>query len=99
MNTKQIQNFAVINDINTDLINNYQTNNQLSTSFYNKTEIDTTFGNYYTSAVIDAGFYNQTYVNNNISTKTEVDGLIAGVWVVVRDTQIDNFLNIKGDPC
>ena len=87
LNTKQIQNFAGINDINTNLTNYYQTNSQLTTNFYNKTKIDTTLGNYYTSAQIDttlgnyytslqidAGFYNQTYVNKNIYTKTEVDG-------------------------
>ena len=79
-------NFADITDINATLTNNYQTNTQLASNFYNKTEIDTTLGNYctsaqvdttlgnyYTSAVIDAGFYNQTYVNKNIYTKTEVD--------------------------
>ena len=33
LNTKQIQNFAGINDINTNLTNNYQTNSQLTTSF------------------------------------------------------------------
>ena len=39
LNTKQIQNFAGITDINTNLTNNYQTNSQLATNFYNKTEI------------------------------------------------------------
>ena len=53
LNTKQIQNFAGINDINTNLTNNYQTNSQLTTNFYNKTEMDTTLTNYYTSAQID----------------------------------------------
>ena len=33
LNTKQIQNFAGINDINTNLTNNYQTNSQLTTTF------------------------------------------------------------------
>ena len=47
LNTKQIQNFASINDINTNLTNNYQTNSQLTTNFYNKTEMDTTLTNYY----------------------------------------------------
>ena len=42
LNTKQIQNFAGVNDINTNLTNNYQTNSQLTTNFYNKTEMDTT---------------------------------------------------------
>ena len=99
LNTKQIQNFSSITDINTNLTNNYQTNSQLTTNFYNKTEVDTTLGNYYTSAVIDAGFYNQTYINNNIYTKTEVDGLIAGAGGNdgYTDTQIDNFLSLKED--
>ena len=111
LNTKQIQNFAGINDINTNLTNNYQTNSQLTTNFYNKTEIDTTLsnyytsaqidttlGNHYTSAVIDGGFYNQTYINNNIYTKAEVDGLIAGAGSSgYTDTQIDSFLSLKED--
>ena len=109
LNTKQIQNFAGINDINTNLTNNYQTNSQLTTNFYNKTEIDTSLGNYYTSAQIDttlgnyytslqidAGFYSQTYINNNIYTKTEVDGLV-GAGGGYTDTQIDNFLSLKED--
>ena len=111
LNSKQIQNFAGINDINTNLTNNYQTNSQLTTNFYNKTEIDTTLGNYYTSAQIDttlgnyytsvqidAGFYNQTYVNNNIYTKTEVDGLIAGAGGSgYTNEDIDSFLLLKED--
>ena len=98
LNTKQIQNFAGINDINTNLTNNYQTNSQLSTNFYNKTEIDTTLNNYYTQAVANTVFYSQTYVNNNTYTKTEVDGLIAGGGSSgYTDAQIDNFLNLKED--
>ena len=112
LNTKQIQNFAGITDINANLTNNYQTNSQLSSNFYNKTEIDTTLGNYYTSAqidttlgnyytsaVIDAGFYNQTYVNNNIYTKTEVDTLIAGAGGNdgYTDGEIDSLLSLKED--
>ena len=109
LNTKQIQNFAGINDINTNLTNNYQTNTQLTTNFYNKTEIDTTLGNYYTSAQIDTtlgnyytsvqidgGFYSQTYINNHIYTKTEVDGLV-GAGGGYTDTQIDSFLSLKED--
>ena len=57
LNTKQIQNFAGITDINTNLTNNYQTNSQLTTNFYNKTEIDATLGNYYTSAVADTPYF------------------------------------------
>ena len=99
LNTKQIQNFAGITDINTNLTNNYQTNSQLSTNSYTKTEIDTTLNNYYTQAVANTVFYSQTYVNNNIYTKTEVDGLIAGAGGGggYTDTQIDNFLNLKED--
>ena len=99
LNTKQIQNFAGITDINTNLTNNYQTNSQLSTNFYNKTEIDTTLNNYYTQAVANTVFYSETYVNNNIYTKTEVDGLIAGAGGGggYTDTEIDNFLNLKED--
>ena len=99
LNTKQIQNFAGINDINTNLTNNYQTNSQLSASFYNKTEIDTTFSNYYTQAVANTVFYSQNYVNNNIYTNTEGDGLISGAGGGggYTDTQIDNFLNLKED--
>ena len=96
LNTKQIQNFAGINDINTNVTNNYQTNTQLTTNFYNKTEIDTTLGNYYTSVQIDGGFYSQTYINNNIYTKTEVDGLV-GAGGGYTDTQIDSFLSLKED--
>ena len=111
LNTKQIQNFAGINDISTNLTNNYQTNTQLTNNFYNKTEIDTTLGNYYTSLQMDTtlgnfytsvqiegGFYSQTYINNNIYTKTEVDGLIAGAGGGgYTDTQIDSFLSLKED--
>ena len=96
LNTKQIQNFAGINDINTNLTNNYQTNSQLATNFYNKTEIDTTLGNYYTMSVADTVFYSQTYINTNLYTRTEVDGLI-GAGGGYTDTQIDNFLNLKED--
>ena len=46
LNAKQIQNYNAINDINTDLTNNYQTNTVLATNFYNKSEIDTALGNY-----------------------------------------------------
>ena len=96
LNRKQIQNLAGINDINTNLTNNYQTNSQLSTNFYDKTEIDATLNSYSTQAVANTVFYSETYVNNNIYTKTEVDGLIAGAGGGggYTDTQIDNFLNL-----
>ena len=69
LNTKQIQNFAGINDINTNLTNNSQTNSQLTASVYNKIKIDMTSSNYYTQAVANTVFYRKTYVNNNIHTK------------------------------
>ena len=109
LNTKQIQNFAGVTDINTNLTNNYQTTTQLNSNFvspttlttnhYTKTEIDTTLNNYYTQTAANTVFYSQTYVNNNIYTKTEVDGLIAGVGSSsgYTDTQIDKFLNLKED--
>ena len=106
LNTKQIQIFAGITDINTNLTNNYQTTTQLNSIFvspttlttnhYTKTEIDTTLGSYDTSVQIDGGFYRQTYINNNIYTKTEVDGLI-GAGGGYTDTQIDSFLSLKED--
>ena len=99
LNTKQIQNFAGIKDINTNLANNYQTNSQLAASFYNKAEIDTTLNNYFAQAVANTVFYSQTYINTNLYTRTEVDGLIAGVGSSsgYAGTQIDNFLNLKED--
>ena len=106
LNTKQIQNFAGITDINNHLTNCYQTTTQLNSNFvspttlttnhYTKSEIDTTLGNYYTSLQIDAGFYSQTYINTNILTKTEADGLIAGGGGYT-DTQTDSFLSLKED--
>ena len=94
LNTKQIQNFSGINDINTNLTNNYQTNSQLATNFYNKTEIDTTLGNYYTMAVADTVFYSQTSIHTKLYTRTEVDGLV-GARGGYSDTRIDNFLNLQ----
>ena len=82
LNTKQLQNFNNINAITTDLTNNYQTNSQLSSNFYNKTEMDTTLTNYYTSAQIDtnlsSNYQNNTLLATNFYNKAEVDTLIAG---------------------
>ena len=41
LNTKNLQNFNTITSIISDLTNNYQTNTQLATNFYNKGEVDT----------------------------------------------------------
>ena len=103
LNTKQLQNFSNINDINTNLTNNYQTNTQLSSNFYNKTEIDTTLTNYYTSAQIDSNlstnYQNNTLLATNFYNKSEVDTLIAGGGGGggYTDTQIDDKLNLKAD--
>ena len=96
LNTKQVPNFTGIHDINTNLTNNYQTNSQLATKFYNKTEIDTTIGKYYTMAVADTVFYSQTYIKTNLYTRTEVDGLV-GADGGHTGTQIENFLNLTED--
>ena len=98
LNTKQIQNFAGINDMNTNLTNNYQANSQLATNFYIKTETDTTLGNYYTRTSADTAFYSQACMNINLYTRAEVDGLIAGADSSgYTDTQIDTFLSLKED--
>ena len=103
LNTKQIQNFAGITDINTNLTNNYQTTTQRNSNFvspitvttnhYTKSEIDTALSNY-TSAIADTLFYSQTYINNNIYTNTEVDGLV-GAGGGYTDTEIDNLLDLR----
>ena len=103
LTTKQLQNFNSINDINTNLTNNYQTNSQLSSNFYNKTEIDTTLTNYYTSTQIDtnlsSNYQNNTLLATNFYNKSEVDTLIAGAGGGggYTDTQIDDKLNLKAD--
>ena len=103
LNTKQLQNFNSINAITTDLTNNYQTNSQLSSNFYNKTEIDTTLTNYYTSTQIDtnlsSNYQNNTLLATNFYNKGEVDTLIAGAGGGggYTDTQIDDKLNLKAD--
>ena len=80
LNTKNLQNFNSINAITTDLTNNYQTNSQLSSNFYNKTEIDTSLGNYYTSTQVDTliagagggGGYTDTEIDNFLADKANL---------------------------
>ena len=99
LNTKQLQHLNSINAITTDLTNNYQTNTQLETNFYNKTEIDTTLTNYYTSTQIDtnlsSNYQNNTLLATNFYNQGEVDTLIAGAsgGGGYTDTQIDDKLN------
>ena len=74
--------------------NNKHLSNKLSIDNQFLVEIDTTLGNYFTITSADTVFYSQTYVSNNIYTKTEVGGLIAGAGGSggYTDTQIDNFV-------
>ena len=100
LNTKQLQNFNNINAINTDLTNNYQTNTVLSSNFYTKTEVDTTFTNYYTSTQIDTNLSTNYQTNAqlgvNYYNKGEVDTLIAGAGGGgYTDTEIDNLLALR----
>ena len=82
LNTKQLQNFNNINAINTDLTDNYQTNLTLSSNFYTKTEVDTTFTNYYTSTQIDTNlstnYQTNTVLATNFCNKSEID---ANNWI------------------
>ena len=103
LNTKQLQNFNKIDAINTNVTNNYQTSSQLSSNFYNKTQIDTTLRNYYTSAQIDTtlstNYQNHTVLATNLYDKGEVDALMAGAGGGggYTDTQIDDKLNLQAD--
>ena len=77
LNTKQQQNFHSISSLTHLLNTDYQTTTtQLNSSFITPSSLTTTLGGYYTSAVADSVFYSQTYINKNIYTKTEVDGLV-----------------------
>ena len=96
LNTKQQQNFHSISSLTHLLNTDYQTTTQLNSSFITPSSLTTTLGDYYTSAVADSVFYSQTYINNNIYTKTEVDGLV-GAGGGYTDTQIDSFLSLKED--
>ena len=88
LNTKQLQNFNNINAINDDLTNNYQTNTMLSSNFYNKTEIDTTFTNYYTSTQIDTNLSTNYQTNAQLSVnyynKSEVDTTFSNYYTITQ---------------
>ena len=77
LNTKQLQNFNGINDINTNLTNNYQTNTVLATNFYNKTETDNNLStNFQTNTQLASNFYNKTEIDTtlgNYYTSLQVD--------------------------
>ena len=99
LNNKQLQNFNGINNINTDLTNNYQTTAQLNSNFissstlgnyYTSSQINTTLGNYYTSTQVDTTL-------GNYYTSSQVDTLVAGAGGGggYTDTEIDNLLNLR----
>ena len=98
LNTKQLQNFQNISSLTHLLDTEYQTNATLNSTFYNKTEIDTTFTNYYTQTQIDTNlstnFQTNTQLATNYYNKTEVDGLV-GAGGGYTDTEIDNLLALR----
>ena len=98
LNTKQLQNFQNISSLTHLLDTKYQTNATLNSTFYNKTEIDTTFTNYYTQTQIDTNlstnFQTNTQLATNYYNKTEVDGLV-GAGGGYTDTEIDNLLALR----
>ena len=101
LSTKQFQNFQNISSITHLLNTDYQTNATLTSTFYNKTEIDTIFTNYYTSSQIDTNlntnYQNNTLLATNFYNKGEVDTLIAGAGGGggYTDTEIDNLLALR----
>ena len=108
LNTKQLQNFNNINAINTDLTNNYQTNTVLSSNFYNKTEIDTTFTNYYTSTQINTNlstnyqtnaqlavnYYNKSEIDTNLSTNYQTNTQLGNNYYT--KTEVDGLVGGGG---
>ena len=101
LNSKQLQNFHNISSVTHLLDTEYQTNATLSSTFYNKTEIDTTFTNYYTSTQIDTNLHTNYQNNTLLATifynKGEVDTLIAGAGGgdTHTTTEIDNLLALR----
>ena len=72
---------------------------QISSSYYSKVEIDTTFSNYYTSTQIDTNlstnFQTNTQLATNYYDKGEVDTLIAGAGSGYTTTEVDNLLDLR----
>ena len=101
LNTKQLQNFHNISSLTHLLDTEYQTNTTLTSTFYNKTEIDTTLTNYYTSTQIGSNlstnYQNNALLATNFYNKGEVDTLIAGAGGGggYTDTEIDNLLDLR----
>ena len=101
LNTKQLQNFHNISSLTHLLDTDYQTNATLTSTFYNKTEIDTTLTNYYTQTQIDTNlstnFQTNTQLATNYYNKGEVDTLIAGAGGgdTYTTTEVDNLLALR----
>ena len=101
LNTKQLQNFWNISSLTHLQNTDYQTNAQLATNFYNKTEIDATFGNYHTQTQIDTNlstnYQTNSQLGSNYYNKSEVDTLISGAGGGggYTDTEIDNLLALR----
>ena len=99
LNTKQLTNFHDISSISHILATSYQTVLQISSSYYDRTEIDTTFTNYYTSTQIDTNlstnFQTNTQLQTNYYNKGEVDTLIAGAGSGYTTTEVDNLLDLR----
>ena len=99
LNTKQLQTFHDISSISHILATTYQTNLQISSSYYSKVEIDTTFSNYYTSTQIDTNlstnFQTNTQLATNYYDKGEVDTLMAGAGSGYTTTEVDNLLDLR----
>ena len=99
LNTKQLQNFWDISSLTHLQTTEYQTNAQLASNFYNKTEVDATFTNYYTSTQIDTNlstnFQTNTQLATNYYDKGEVDALIAGAGSGYTTTEVDNLLDLR----
>ena len=85
LHTKQLQNFNNVSSLTHIVDTEYQNNTTLTSTCYNKTEIDTTLSNYYTSAQVDTNlstnyqtnaqlstnYYNQSHIDSNYYTITQ----------------------------
>ena len=101
LNSKQLQHFQNISSLTHLLDTEYQTNATLTSTCYNKTEVDATFTNYYTQTQIDTNlstnFQTNTQLGTNYYNKGEVDTLIAGAGGgdTYTTTEIENLLALR----
>ena len=91
LNTKQLQNFNHISSVSHILATTYQTNLQLSTNYYNKAEIDSTFGNYYTSSQIDTNLSTNYQTNAQLSTHYYDQSHIDTNYYTITQTQANYY--------